>query len=329
MAQDELEVSIMDGPTLIQRWVCAGTTLPDGRPGAVWRGVAYPLSPGNLIDVSAQSAEGASAPLFVVLPGDENTWVLLQGLPAKRAEVQAALEHMGISVLRAGRWLGEPVENHAYDWFICCVGTISQQQISAVLGGGAEIEHAPQVRLGILEQRIADLRAELAERDAALQRWSRMSAADASSSEGRLAPAFEEAQTTLSTTLPDLSSRPAERVERTKTSLRTQDEIGMILNVLRPDVTLLRDSLLVAIGEFASRASFYRAIQDLRPEGGRPEGWKSLRGAERWWERHVSTGQDDSGRIYARFDTTSRKWCLLLGWKVEQARDIEWLRRLI
>ena len=108
---------------------------------------------------------------------------------------------------------------------------------------------------------------------------------------------------------------------------RLQDELGAVLTAFRPDVVLLRDSLRVAVGEFPSRSGFYRTLRELPPEGGRPEGWKALRGADRWWERHVSTGQDDGGRAYARFDATARRWAVLLGWKVEQARDIEWVRR--
>jgi hypothetical protein len=68
-------------------------------------------------------------------------------------------------------------------------------------------------------------------------------------------------------------------------------------------------------------------LQELPVTGGRPDGWKALRGTERWWERHVSTGQDDSGRAYARFDPIRRRWELLLGWKADQTRDIGWLKR--
>jgi hypothetical protein len=98
---------------------------------------------------------------------------------------------------------------------------------------------------------------------------------------------------------------------------------------LRPDVELLGDTLTIALGEFASRSAFYRAVQQLPVEGSRPQGWKMLHAAERWWERHVSTGRDDRGRAYARFDTGTRRWQLLLGWKSDQARDIAWLQRQV
>ena len=96
---------------------------------------------------------------------------------------------------------------------------------------------------------------------------------------------------------------------------------------MRPDIDLARDSLIVASGELTSRAGFYRAIAELPASGTRPDGWKMLRGADRWWERHVSTGRDDAGRAYARFDPVTRRWSFLLGWKQEQTHDIAWLNR--
>ena len=75
------------------------------------------------------------------------------------------------------------------------------------------------------------------------------------------------------------------------------------------------------------RTGALRAIAELPASGSRPDGWKMLRGAERWWERHVNTGRNDLGRAYARFDTQTRCWTLLVGTKGSQAQDIEWLGR--
>ena len=52
-----------------------------------------------------------------------------------------------------------------------------------------------------------------------------------------------------------------------------------------------------------------------------------LRGAERWWERHINTGRNDLGRAHARFDTQTRCWNLLVGIKGSQTQDVEWLGR--
>lgn len=112
-----------------------------------------------------------------------------------------------------------------------------------------------------------------------------------------------------------------------RAAVRLHEELAYALAALRPDIVPLRDTLQVVVGEYASRGGFYRCIEELAPSGGRPPGWKSLRDVDRWWERHVTTGQDDSGRAYARFDEVARRWHLLLSWKAEQKRDIEWLRR--
>jgi len=109
-------------------------------------------------------------------------------------------------------------------------------------------------------------------------------------------------------------------------STRTYDEVKGVLAALRPDVVLLRDSLQVAFGEFPSRAGFYGVLNDLPTSGARPDGWKKLRGAEHWWECHVSTGQNDHGRAYARFDGLKRQWSVLLSIKKAQGHDILWLQ---
>ena len=113
----------------------------------------------------------------------------------------------------------------------------------------------------------------------------------------------------------------------TRGALKLTDELAEALAALRPDVLLLRATLLVITGEFATRTGTLRAIAELPLSASRPEGWKMLRGAERWWERHVNTGRNDLGRAYARFDTQARCWHLLIGMKGSQTQDVEWLTR--
>jgi hypothetical protein len=91
---------------------------------------------------------------------------------------------------------------------------------------------------------------------------------------------------------------------------------------------LLRDSLTVASVEFRDRTAFYRALRELAEGGARlPPAWKKVRGAEEWWERHVSTGEDDSGRAYARALPGGAGWDVLLSDKGSQDRDMVWLRK--
>jgi hypothetical protein len=80
----------------------------------------------------------------------------------------------------------------------------------------------------------------------------------------------------------------------------------------------------VLTGEFADRGGLYRSLIEL-DSGALGRAWKKLHGAPGWWERHVSNGQDDSGRIYARRGEGS--WEVLISHKSQQARDITWLER--
>ncbi len=140
-------------------------------------------------------------------------------------------------------------------------------------------------------------------------------------------PAFTDALAQIATLQHQLSMPQHVETQLSSGAVRLRDELAAMLAALRPDLVLLRVSLLVVVGEFGSRVGFYRALRELLPSGGRPDGWKLLRGTERWWERHVPTGHDNAGRAYARFDTQMRQWALLLSWKAEQDRDIVWLRQ--
>ena len=109
--------------------------------------------------------------------------------------------------------------------------------------------------------------------------------------------------------------------------IRLQDEIGVILETLLSNLNLVRDSLTVAAVEYSNRRALYRALADLAGAVGRlPSQWKAVQGATAWWERHVSDGQDNTGRLYARLVSSSQCWDVLISDKAEQTRDIAWLR---
>jgi hypothetical protein len=109
---------------------------------------------------------------------------------------------------------------------------------------------------------------------------------------------------------------------------RLQDEIADILGTLLPNLNLLRDSLTVAASEYASRKALYRSLAELAAGEGRlPANWKPVQGTTGWWERHVSDGQDNTGRLYAQFLRSDRRWDVLISDKAEQPRDMAWLRR--
>jgi hypothetical protein len=93
-------------------------------------------------------------------------------------------------------------------------------------------------------------------------------------------------------------------------------------------VRLIRDSFIVIAAEFSNRRALYRALAELRTVNGRfPSSWKKLKGLDDWWERHMSDGQDDAGRVYARLTNEGRVWEVLVSHKSEQSRDISWLTR--
>ena len=104
---------------------------------------------------------------------------------------------------------------------------------------------------------------------------------------------------------------------------KLKNEIKVVLETLFPGVRLLRDSLIVIAAEFFSRSALYRGLAEMRIVNGRlPPTWKKLRGLEDWWERHMSDGQDDAGRVYARLGPFDRIWDVLVSHKSEQSREL-------
>ena len=329
----EIDVSVFDGPVWIQKWPCSSTTMPDGSPGVLWRGTAYALLPGERIDVgSAQDPSKAHA----VISGEEASWVLIRGTADSLRAATASLRDGGIAVARSGRWLGDPVEGIEFDWYLRCSGALDPLVIASLLGrppsSAATVDGAS--RSLVLEHRIASLLADVARLQQAVD--ARAAEVPPDPRPGEVPPlgdvpdqsgALDDAFRRLAEAESELARLRSGRIP-TRPAPKLAEELSAAFLALRPDLQLLRGSLTVAVGEYSSRTGFYRAVQDLPPTGARPEGWKMLRGADRWWERHVSTGRDDSGRAYARFDAESRRWSLLISWKSDQAGDIAWLRAL-
>ena len=108
-------ISIFNGAQLFETRECALVRLPDGREGAVWRGLAYPLElpdgriemgseafpPGDCLhrDASIQAPQTN----FAVIEGVEEAYVLLSG-PSLACETAAgALKTSGYVVLQNGK----------------------------------------------------------------------------------------------------------------------------------------------------------------------------------------------------------------------------------
>lgn len=331
--------------------------LPNGATGALWRGLVYPVGDHNDIDIAGEAvppaacvAERARPPEslgFASIQGVDEVYLLLSGPIAVREAAAASLRAAGIAVLRAGRYLGDPVDGFAADWFVRFErppgGEAVDSVLSRILGAQrvaqqGEPEAASEIRQRLLQEELAaarlreaGLRSELASARAAAAQ------SNVIASEGELRSEIPreqqlryEAEAARAAAEAALETAQAESLRARQPARRTrlQDEIAVVLEALLPNLALLKDSLTVVAVEYTSRKALYRALAELAHGDGRlPANWKAVQGATGWWERHVSDGQDNTGRLYASFASKDRRWDVLISDKGEQARDMAWLRR--
>lgn len=356
-------IRVLDGNQPLEDRVCRLVRLRDGRPAAIWRGLAYPLTDSDTIDISAVGvppsdclpAQGGApfkeqGPRWGIVEGMEEAWVLLAGTVADRDTAALRLRQGGLTVLRSGAWLGEATEGLEADWFVRIArpadGAALGPLLDQLLGERPATGHpngtaAEDLRRQLLSAEFDRARAEAAALRAEAERL-KAGAGNASALAARVA-ALEaeleraqrelERERTVPAPTPDASpaptATPAIVQAPPRLARRLQEEVATILESLLPGIRLLRDSLTVASAEFRDRAAFYRALRELVEGTARlPPAWKKLRGADGWWERHVSTGEDDAGRAYARYGVGRQAWDVLLSHKAEQNRDIDWLRSL-
>jgi hypothetical protein len=351
-------VQVLDGSRLLEERRCRQVTMPDGRLGAVWRGQAYPLLGEGRIDVSGPAAllaecrppetmpPASRATGFAVVEGDEDAWLLVAGSVAARDEAAARLRQVGLSVLRSGPWLGDPVDGLVADWFVRFLRPKDGAPLPD-LGLGLPLAAATprdpaQEAIRLLEAELAAVRGRLAAADAAASEAAARppsrdadiqvlrealaaeqalrQAADAAASEANAALIRAATEARPSVSGPRMPPIPAPR--------RVEAEVTTILAALLPRIALIRDSLTVACGEYADRQPLYRALAELQAANPRlPNAWKKLKGVDAWWERHVSDGASDAGRIYVRQQQADLTWQVLLSHKGQQERDIAWLKR--
>ena len=328
--------AIIDSDQLIETRRCRLVHLPDGTRAALWRGLAWPVGAGDQIDIAGPafplSAENPpTRPRFGLIDGAEEAWLVLDGSVTVRDAAAAAMRHAGIAVLRSGPWLGDPVEGvfgTSFVRFVRPAETDLRQSLARILedrvSPAAASPDDPAARARVFLTELMEARAELTRVRAA----QRQQGPDPTDHDGAELARVQEENLALLRQIADLHRQLAEarpeRSEPSRATGRLQDEIMALLTTIRPDLRFLRDSLTVLAGEFANRRGVYRAVLELGSDAlGR--GWKRIHGAPGWWERHVSNGQDDSGRIYAR--RAKGAWHLLISHKSEQARDIAWLAR--
>jgi hypothetical protein len=316
-------------------------TLPDGRAGAKWNGLVFPLLEGTKIDVAGTgvlpqacgpAGGGETSWRYEPDSGGDGGYVFFDGTGALRNRTLAALAEAGIDVLRSGANLsGMPG-----DWFVRLAGAKLKilATFTAVLGAPpaeSEDDASTSLRERLLAEALEQARVaveRLQEDLAETRRLASETAGEAAAAVGlraeldRLATQLGEA---------DTAARQARtgRLQETlgeKARLRLDRELEVVAKALLPRLEFVGDSLRFMAVELIDRASIWRVLGQLHAqERGQPAGWKSLSGHTGWWERHFSTGQDEQGRIYARFAASVSGWRVLVSHKQSQASD---LRRL-
>jgi len=331
MDSEFITVAIVDSDQPIETRRCRLVRLPDGTRAALWRGLAWPIRPGERIDVAGPASEVPPPdPRFGLIDGDEEAWLVLEGSVTVRDAAVTALRRADVGVLRSGPWLGDPVDGVVGSNFIRFARpqvSDLRQAIANILENtviAASARPDPADRMRALAVELMETRAELARvKMVQTEQQPELSV----STEEELARVQQE-NAALMREITDLHGQLAAgrpfRPEPNRAASRLQDEIAMLLGSLRPDLRFLRDSLTVLAGEFAHRGGLYRAVQELGSDAlGRA--WKKMYAAPGWWERHVSNGQDDSGRLYVR--RAEGRWEVLVSHKSQQARDLGWLAR--
>ena len=336
-----LEVIVNDGTQSVEVTRCRPFVLSDGRTGVLWRGLVYPIGEGSSIDIDGEavppglctpaSAAGRRAP-FAIIDGEQDAYLLLAGSAIDAEAVAGLLRGAGIAVHRIGRYLGDPVEELAADWFVRFEKPAAAEPLETLLGrlidGTQAHQAAPgsaeQIRSHLLHMELTAARARHTAlqnerdslKDAASQALSALRAELEAEREARVA-----AEAAVSLESPPVAPTPPRPA-------RLQNEIQTVFAALLPEFRLVRDSIGVVAIEYEDRGPTYRALAELRGHPGRmPPAWKSVHSVPAWWERHISDGRDNTGRMYARLDRDNSCWKVLISHKAEQARDIAWLRK--
>lgn len=353
-------VSIYDGLQLLEARECRAVRLLDGRPAAIWRGLAFPLrASGDAIDVGGEAhspiqrapeALLTSDP-YAIIEGAEEAYVLVAGSVTVNEVAAGALREAGLTVLRTGRYLGEPVDGFDADWFVRIVkpaGSLEalRANIAKALGSSTPPVRADAgLRTQLLEAELAAARARAAVDQTEIDRL-RFSLADrgASVEEGDALRALMDDERRLRMTAEanmlhlarELPPRPVPVNDSSMAVApaspapgRVKKEIEAVLAALLQRIRLVRDSLTVVASEFLDRRDLYRTLRELdRCQTGLPERWKTVQGVDGWIEKSkVGNGQDSQGRVYARLDRMDHTWAVLVSHKGEQDRDIAWLKR--
>jgi hypothetical protein len=192
----------------------------------------------------------------------------------------------------------------------------------------AEIEATASLELQEYQKRLEQ---ERAEKDAVMAWWQEASGKlDVVANERETANAerdrAKEERDSLNAELDKLRREYHSSVCAQHKSTQRTDEMKKFIQILLPNIRLLRGSTDFLAKEVIDP---FDAISLLYQIHSCPASLKSERvqDANGWLEaRHISTGEDDQGRIYFR-KMENLRYEVLVSHKEDQKRDIDWLKR--
>jgi hypothetical protein len=315
------------------------------------------VSAENVIDVSGQAfspaecdAPSSAAPSrnsFALIAGSSEIYLLLPGTVIECEEAAVKLRSAGVAVLRTGRYLGDPIGELQAEWFVRFVHPNSVENLPSFVGKIIErrqYQHSRQepadLRIRVLTYELTQIRTREAALRAEILKLKENQSVIPTPTESTIVveveknlvelksepPAAGDTEHPLQVSAPDVMQLEPSNLSPAPGRIRA--EIEIVLETLLPRIRLIRNSIDVVTAEFANRRAAYRALRELEETPSLPSSWKKIHGVQGWWERHVSNGQDDQGRVYAHLQATDRRWDVLISHKGEQARDLNWLRRL-
>lgn len=310
-------------------------SLPDGRMAVRWGGAAFPLLEGCRIEETGEAFPPAlcspySSPetswRLVDLAQTGDAYLFLDGPSSQRDAAVGAIQLAGITVLRTGPNLS----SEPGDWFIRLSGMTAALKAAVAEALGRSADRALSETAGATRERLLSeaLRAALARQEDLTLRMTEL-AARSNGAEAAVPRLLDEVQS-LREQLADLALEAKElrKVEIQPREVprqvaRLEVEIGVMAEELLPRLVLIRGSLAFIAVELSDRRAVWRALGELdRDVRGIPLGWKGVAGRQGWWERHVATGHDNQGRIYARRQGDPARWKVLVSHKQQQEADI-------
>lgn len=347
-------ITIRNGEAVLETVYCKTEHDAQGQLVAFHIGRYYVVDEARSIDLSGLSLTAdellVSPPLLgeALIEGDIETYLFISGSAAVFENRLHQTKVAGGRVLREGRYLGADVNGFQPDWIIKIAtptGGFSSLGLDFPRAAAAVTQQRTEsdVRISLLNRENIRLRDELGQENQRLReelgqenqrlleeldrvRAERSKERAAEESREAADPASAPEHTPLQfLPLPEppqpLPRAPVVQPTGARHKILMQ-EIQSVMTALCPHARLIRASLERLAVEVSDRRAFYAALREL---GEPPLGsnWKKLKGVEGWFERHVSDGRSDAGRIYARRD--SGGWDVLFGHKGEQSNDIAWL----